>query len=108
MQVAVGIDGTGLGAASEKRRGLHAGLKVMDLQAALGLKRDPLDVVLGQHGVLCRAHACANDVAVTLDLDNRHVLLVCRILGVRRQLRAAGRGRNAVAKGGNEFARRGP
>ena len=104
MQVAVGIDGTGLGTASEKRRGLHAGLKVMDLQAALGLKRDPLDVVLGQHGVLRRAHARANDVAVALDLDNRHVLLVRRILGVCRQLRAAGRGRNAVAKGGNELA----
>ena len=104
MQVAVGIDGTGLGAASEKRRGLHAGLKVMDLQAALGLKRDPLDVVLGQHGVLRRAHTCANDVAVALNLDNRHMLLVRRILGVCRQLRAAGRGCNAVAKGGNELA----
>ena len=31
VQVAVGIDGTGLGAAREKRRGFHAGLKVMDL-----------------------------------------------------------------------------
>ena len=104
MQVAVGIDGTGLGAASEKRRGLHTGLKVMDLQAALGLKRDPLDVVLRQHGVLRRAHARTNDVAVALDLDNRHVLLVRRILGVCRQLRAAGRGRNVVAKSGNELA----
>ena len=104
MQVAVGIDGTSLGAASEKRRGLHAGLKVMDLQAALGLKRDPLDVVLGQHGVLRRAHTCANDVAVALDLDNRHMLLVRRILGVRRQLRAAGRGRNAVANGSDKLA----
>ena len=47
VQVAVGIDGTGLGAAREKRRGFHAGLKVMDLQAALGLKGDPLNVVLG-------------------------------------------------------------
>ena len=31
VQVAVGIDGTGLGAAREKRRGFHAGLKVMNL-----------------------------------------------------------------------------
>ena len=31
VQVAVGIDGTGLGTAGKKRRGLHAGLKVMDL-----------------------------------------------------------------------------
>ena len=31
VQVAIGIDGTGLGAAGKKRRGLHAGLKVMDL-----------------------------------------------------------------------------
>ena len=43
-------------------------------------------------------------MAVALDLDNRHVLLVRRILGVCRQLRAADRGRNAVAKGGNELA----
>ena len=31
VQVAIGIDGTGLGTAREKRRGFHAGLKVMDL-----------------------------------------------------------------------------
>ena len=103
MQVAIGIDGTGLGAAGKKRRGLHAGLKVMDLQAAFGLKGNPLDVVLGQHGVLRRANACANHVTVTLGLDDGHVLLVRRVLGVRGQLRAAGRGCNVVAESGDEL-----
>ena len=103
VQVAVGIDGTGLGAAREKRRGLHAGLEVMDLQTALGLKGDPLNVVLGQAGVLDRANACANHVTVALGLDNRHVLLVRRVLSVCGQFRATGRGCNVVAKGGNEL-----
>ena len=104
VQVAIGIDGAGLGTAGKKRRGLHAGLEVMDLKTALGLKRDPLDVVLGQAGVLDRAHACTDHVTVALALDDGHVLLVCRVLGVRGQLRAAGRGRNVVAQGGNELA----
>ena len=75
----------------------------MDLQAAFGLKGNPLDVVLGQHGVLRRANACANHVTVTLGLDDGHVLLVRRVLGVRGQLRAAGRGCNVVAESGDEL-----
>ena len=76
----------------------------MDLQAALGLKGDPLNVVLGQAGVLDRANACANHVTVTLGLDNRNVLLVRRVLSVCSQFRATGRGRNVVAKGSDELA----
>ena len=104
VQVAVGIDGAGLGTASKKRRGLHAGLKVMDLQTTLGLKGNPLDVVLGQAGVLDRAHARTDHVTVALALDDGHVLLVRRVLGVCGQLRAAGRGCNVVAQGGDELA----
>ena len=104
VQVAIGIDGTGLGTAGKKSRGLHAGLEVVDLQTALGLEGNPLDVVLGQAGVLDRSHTCANHVAVALALDDGHVLLVRRVLGVRGQLRAAGRGRNVVAKGGDKLA----
>lgn len=58
--------------------------------------------------MLDRTHACADHVTVALALDDWHVLLVRRVLGVRGQLRAAGRGCNVVAKGGNELARRGP
>ena len=104
VQVAIGIDGTGLGTASKKRRGLHAGLEVMDLQTTLGLKGDPLDVVLGHHRMLDRAHTRTDHVTVALALDDGHVLFVRRVLGVRGQLRAAGRGCNVVAKGGNELA----
>ena len=104
VQVAIGIDGAGLGTAGKKRRGLHAGLEVMDLQATLGLKRNPLDVVLGQAGMLDRAHARADHVAVALALDDGHVLLVRRVLGVRGQLRAASGGCDVVTKGGNELA----
>ena len=104
VQVAIGIDGTGLGTAGKKRRGLHAGLEAMDLQTALGLKGNPLDVVLGHHRMLDRAHARTDHVTVALALDDGHVLLVRRVLGVRGQLRAAGRGCNVVAKGGDELA----
>ena len=104
VQVAIGIDGTGLGTAGKKCRGLHAGLEVMDLQTALGLKGNPLDVVLGHHRMLDRAHARTDHVTVALALDDGHVLLVRRVLGVRGQLRAAGRGCNVVAKGGDELA----
>ena len=76
----------------------------MDLQTALGLKRDPLDIVLGQAGVLDRANARTDHVTVALALDDGHVLLERRVLGVCGQLRAAGRGRNAVAKGSDELA----
>ena len=104
MQVAIGIDGAGLGTTGKKRRGLHAGLKVVDLKTVLGLKRDPLDVVLGQAGVLNRTHARTDHVTVALALDDGYVLLVRRVLGVRGQLRAASGGCNVVAKGGNELA----
>ena len=49
------------------------------------------------------ANACANHVTVALGLDNRHVLLVRRVLSVCGQFRATGRGCNVVAKGGNEL-----
>ncbi len=56
MEVAGGVDDTGLDAAREERgRGL-AGLKVMDLQATGGLEGDPLDVVRVLHGMLDLAH----------------------------------------------------
>lgn len=78
---------------------------VIDLLGVLGLNgnADPFNVVLGQAGVLDRANACANHVTVALGLNDRHVLFVRRILSVCGQLRATGRGRNVVAKGGDKL-----
>ena len=83
VQVAVGIDGTGLNAASEERsRGL-TGLQVMNLKTTLGIERDPLNEVLLSHRMLNLADLHMNDVTIALELHNRHMLLDGSINRVR-------------------------
>ena len=74
MQVAVGVDRAALGAAgAELGRGLVARRQVLQAELAVGHERDPLDVVLREHGVGHLAHGDHEVVAVTR--DDGHVLL---------------------------------
>ena len=54
MEVAVGVDRLDLVALAESEAdlGLLAGVQLLTLVALLGVERDPLDVVLRQHGML--------------------------------------------------------
>ena len=54
MEVAVGVDRFDLVALAESEAdlGLLAGVQLLTLIALLGVERDPLDVVLRQHGML--------------------------------------------------------
>ena len=105
MEVAVGVDDAGLDATREERgRGL-AGLEVMDLQAAGGLERDPLDVVRVLHGVLDLTDGHVQDVALTLELDDGDVLLDRGVDGVGDNLGVTGRSDHVGVDGGEELAR---
>ena len=54
MEVAVGVDRFDLVALAESEAdlGLLAGVQLLALVALLGVERDPLDIVLRQHGML--------------------------------------------------------
>ena len=63
MEVAVGVDRLDLVALAESEADLRlfAGMQFLALVALLGVERDPLDVVLRQHGMLHRADLHMDD-----------------------------------------------
>ncbi len=87
MQVAVRVGCLDLVAVQkrETRLGFAPGGQLLALVALLGLNRDPFDVVLCQHRMLCLANMHTHDVA--LDLVDGHVLLRRRVDGARHKLR---------------------
>ena len=82
VQVAVRVHAAALNAAREERRRRLAGLERVDLQAAVRLERDPLDIVLRLHGVRDLAHLHVDDVTVALEVDGGHMLLLSGVDGV--------------------------
>ena len=75
MEVAVGVDRFDLVALakSEAGLGLLAGVQLLTLIALLGVERDPLDVVLRQHGMLHGADLDMDDAV--FHSPDRDVLL---------------------------------
>ena len=65
MEVAVGVDRFDLIPLAESKAdlGLLAGMQLLALVALLGVERDPLDVVLRQHGMLHGADLDMDDAA---------------------------------------------
>ena len=75
MEVAVGVDRFDLVALAESEAdlGLLAGVQLLTLVALLGVERDPLDVVLRQHGMLHGADLDMDDAV--FHRPDRDVLL---------------------------------
>ena len=75
MEVAVGVDRFDLVALAESEAdlGLLAGVQLLTLVALLGVERDPLDIVLRQHGMLHGADLDMDDAV--FHRPDRNVLL---------------------------------
>ena len=72
MEVAVLICCNDLVAFSQNEvcGGLGLRLEMLDLPALLGLQNDPLDIMLGNHGVLCAADKNIDLAAINSDNGN--------------------------------------
>ena len=79
MEVAVGVDRFDLVALAESEAdlGLLAGVQLLTLVALLGVERDPLDVVLRQHGMLHGADLDMDDAV--FHCPDRDMLLHGRV-----------------------------
>ena len=79
MEVAVGVDRFDLVALAESEAdlGLLAGVQLLTLVALLGVERDPLDIVLRQHGMLHGADLDMDDAV--FHCPDRDMLLHGRV-----------------------------
>ena len=85
MEIAVGINSNGLVITQEELHvGSLTGLKVLALAALFRLDIDPLDKVLGDHGVIHSANIYSN--YAVLHGDGRKMLLIACIHGVGLQI----------------------
>ena len=86
MEVAVGVDRLDLVALAERKADLwlFAGMQFLALVALLGVERDPLDVVLRQHGMLHGANLDMDDAV--FHCPDRDVLLHGSVGGARNDL----------------------
>jgi hypothetical protein len=86
VEVAVLIDGHNFVTLAESKANLGslAGLEVLALSALLGLERNPLDKVLGDHGMLNGTNV--NDDLVAFDSPDGNVLFNGSISGTGNHL----------------------
>ena len=70
MQVAISVHGAVRHPTREERGRSLTGLEVMQLKTAAGIKGDPLDKVLGLHGMRDLTDRHVDDVTIPLEIDN--------------------------------------
>ena len=108
VEVAVGVDRFDFIALAERKTDfrLFAGMQFLALIALLGVERDPLDVVLRQHGMLHGADLDMDDAV--FHRPDRDVLLHGRVGGagddLAHRLTAADDGNARVLDLGNDVA----
>jgi len=108
VEVAVGVDRFDLVALAESEAdlGLLAGVQLLTLVALLGVERDPLDVVLRQHGMLHGADLDMDDAV--FHCPDRDMLLHGRVGragdDLAHRLTAADDGNARVLDLGNDVA----
>ena len=108
MEVAVGVDRFDLVALAESEAdlGLLAGVQLLALVALLGVERDPLNIVLRQHGMLHGADLDMDDAV--FHCPDRDMLLHGRVGGagddLAHRLTAADDGNARVLDLGNDVA----
>ena len=108
MEVAVGVDRFDLVALAESEAdlGLLAGVQLLTLIALLGVERDPLDVVLRQHGMLHGADLDMDDAV--FHCPDRDMLLHGRVGragdDLAHRLTAADDGNARILDLGNDVA----
>ena len=108
MEVAVGVDRFDLVALAESEAdlGLLAGVQLLTLVALLGVERDPLDVVLRQHGMLHGADLDMDDAV--FHCPDRDMLLHGRVGragdDLAHRLTAADDGNARILDLGNDVA----
>ena len=108
VEVAVGVDRFDLVALAESEAdlGLLAGVQLLTLVALLGVERDPLDVVLRQHGMLHGADLDMNDAV--FHCPDRDMLLHGRVGragdDLAHRLTAADDGNARILDLGNDVA----
>lgn len=104
MDVAVGIDGYRLATETDADLWGIAIIKVMNCKATRGLKAHKADVVLGCHRVWISPYVHSHRMGRGVG-DDRHVLLVARLNGVRlkqRHLLATANRRYATVDSSNK------